>query len=83
MRVGRAATKDAGPLGCPSPKPRLILFNALEILPPFQDCELFGDALRGYRYPQIIGLRAVARSDGTPRREWGSERVSCGARVRW
>jgi len=26
---------------------------------------LFGDALLGYRYLQIIGLRAVARSGGT------------------
>ncbi len=56
----------------PSPKPRRIL-NAPEILLRFRECELFGDALLGYRYLQIIGLRAVARSAGTPRRERGRE----------
>jgi len=51
-------------------------FNAPKILPPFQDCELFGDALPDYLYSQADGTSHGRPSDGSPRRERGSERVA-------
>jgi len=67
--------------GCPSPKPRRIL-NAAEILPRFRGCELFEDALLGYRYLQIMRLRAVspARRDSASGTRTRGPTV---ARVRW
>jgi len=55
-------------------------FNAPKILPPFQDCELFGDALPDYLYSQADGTsrgRPVRRDSAS-----GTRKRKGGARVR-